>query len=329
MKLTQAQVESYFADGYLKAEGVFDPEEDLGPVIRAYEEEVDRRARTLHAEGRLSSLHEGEDFAHRLAKIAAEVPEAAQALDIYLVRHPAMFRFLCNPKLHDVVESLIGPEVMCHPCQHLRAVAPTVLTSISRTTDWHQDVGVLWPEADNHLVVTTWIPLIDVPEERGCLQVLPGSHTYGLVEHGTGAGNRVAPERFPPGAARPLPVKAGDMILFHNYVLHAAVPNVSDAIRWSMDLRWQDPAKPTGPAPLPGLHRPQPGPAGDGAASLRRVAAALGVRARRDEGRPNQPLAGHRQGADPSGAGAGRAPHSRGRTRAGGRTVTRGAAPRV
>jgi phytanoyl-CoA hydroxylase len=253
MNLTREQVESYFADGYLKAEGVFDAEEDLGPVIRAYEEEVDRRARALRAEGRLSSLYEGEDFAHRLARIAAEVPEAAQALDIYLVRHPAMFRFLCHPKLHDLVESLIGPEIMCHPCQHLRAVAPTALASISRTTDWHQDAGVLWPEADSHLVVTTWIPLIDVPEERGCLQVLPGSHRYGLVEHGAGAGNRVPAERFPPGEARPLPVKAGDVILFHNYVLHAAVPNVSDAIRWSMDLRWQDPAKPTGRPHYPGF----------------------------------------------------------------------------
>jgi ectoine hydroxylase-related dioxygenase (phytanoyl-CoA dioxygenase family) len=253
MSLTREQVESYFANGYLKAEGVFDPSADLGPVIRAYEEEVDRRARTLRAEGRLSSLYEGEDFAHRLARIAAEVPEAAQALDIYLVRHPAMFRFLCHPTLHDVVESLLGPEILCHPCQHLRAVAPTALAGLSRTTDWHQDAGVLWPEADHHLVVTTWIPLIDVPEERGCLQVLPGSHRYGLVAHGAGAGNRVPAERFPPGEARPLPVRAGDMILFHNYVLHAAVPNASDAIRWSMDLRWQDPARPTGRPHYPGF----------------------------------------------------------------------------
>jgi ectoine hydroxylase-related dioxygenase (phytanoyl-CoA dioxygenase family) len=253
MGLRREQVEFYFENGYLKAEGVFDPQEDLAPVIRAYEAEVDRRARTLHAEGRLSSLYENEDFAHRLARIAAEVPEAAQALDIYLIRHPAMFRFLCNRKLHDVVESLIGPEIMCHPCQHLRAVAPTALASLSRTTDWHQDAGVLWPEADDHLVVTTWIPLIDVPEERGCLQVIPGSHRYGLLQHGTGAGNRVPPERFPPGEPRPLPVRAGDMILFHNYVLHAALPNVTDTIRWSMDLRWQDPAKPTGRPFYPGF----------------------------------------------------------------------------
>lgn len=253
MGLTPEQVQFYFDNGYLKAENVFDPEEDLSPVISAYEEEVDRRARTLHAEGRLSALYEGEDFTHRLAKIAAEVPEAAQLLDIYLVRHPAMFGFLCNRRLHDVVGSLVGPEMMCHPCQHLRAVPPTALASISRTTDWHQDAGVLWPEADNHLVVTTWIPLVDVPIERGCLQVLPGSHKYGLVEHGTGTGNRIAPERFPPGERLPLPIKAGDMILFHNYVLHAAVPNTSDAIRWSMDLRWQDPAKPTGRPHYPGF----------------------------------------------------------------------------
>jgi phytanoyl-CoA hydroxylase len=253
MGLTPEQVESYRENGYLKLDGVLDPQEDLGPVIRAYEEEVDRRARRLRAEGRLSSLYEGEDFAHRLAKIAAEVPAAAQALDIYLLRHPAMFRFLCNRKIHDIIESLIGPEILCHPCQHLRAVAPTALASISRTTDWHQDAGVLWPEADDHLVVTTWIPLVDVPLERGCLQVIPGSHRHGLIAHGTEAGARIAPERMPPGEPLPLPIEAGGMILFHNYVFHAACPNTSDAIRWSMDLRWQDPAKPTGRPFYPGF----------------------------------------------------------------------------
>ena len=107
---------------------------------------------------------------------------------------------------------------------------------------------MLWPEADNHLVVTTWIPLLDVTQEGGCLQVIPGSHKYGL-----GAGLRVPPEGMPASEPLPLPLKAGGMILFHNYVMHAACPNASDTIRWSMDLRWQDPAKPTGRPFYPGF----------------------------------------------------------------------------
>lgn len=253
MKLSESQVKQFHSQGFLKLENILDPEDDLGPVIRAYDEEVDRRARRLQEEGRLSSLYEGEDFGRQLAKIGHEVPEAATGLDIYLVRHPAMFKFLCNRKLHDAIGSLVGPEILCHPCQHLRAVVPTTIATISRTTDWHQDAGVLWPEADNHLIVTTWIPLHDVEVEHGCLEVLPGSHKYGLIAHAPAGGSRVTQEQMPPGEPLPLPIKAGGVIFFHNYVLHRARPNTSDSIRWSMDLRWQDPAKPTGRPFYPGF----------------------------------------------------------------------------
>ena len=120
MGLTPSQVEQYHEQGYLKLENVLDPETDLDPVIRAYEGVVDERARKLYAAGKISSLYEGEDFGHRLAKIAAEAPEAAQDLDIYKVRHPDMFAFLCNPKIHDLIESLVGTG---HPVPSLSAPA--------------------------------------------------------------------------------------------------------------------------------------------------------------------------------------------------------------
>jgi len=248
MGLTPSQVEQYLEEGYLRLENVLDPEEDLGPVIRAYEGEVDKRARKLYGEGKISSLYDGEDFGHRLARIAAEAPEATQDINIYEVRHPDMFRFLLNPKIHDLIESLVGADILCHPCQNLRATAPTSLASIAKTTAWHQDASSLWPEADDHLVVTTWIPLRDVGIDEGCLEVIPGSHKHGLVR---ALVSGVEDEKLPPGEPQPLPLKAGGMIMFHNYTLHHARPNTSNKIRWSMDLRWHDSAKPTGRPYLP------------------------------------------------------------------------------
>ena len=112
-----------------------------------------------------------------------------------------MFRFLRNPKLLDTVESLVGGEILCHPTQHLRAVLPTALKDLTRTVDWHQDAAVLRPEANDHLIVTIWIPIVDVTEEQGCLQVLPGSqrsrHRYEPTN-----GHRVAPAgRTTPGSS--------------------------------------------------------------------------------------------------------------------------------
>ena len=41
-------------------------------------------------------------------------------------------------------------------------------------------------------------------------------------------------------------VPFGGMVLLNNCIPHRSLENYSDKIRWSLDLRWQDPKKPTG-----------------------------------------------------------------------------------
>ena len=41
-------------------------------------------------------------------------------------------------------------------------------------------------------------------------------------------------------------VPFGGMVLLNNSIPHRSLENFSDKIRWSIDLRWQDPKKPTG-----------------------------------------------------------------------------------
>ena len=41
-------------------------------------------------------------------------------------------------------------------------------------------------------------------------------------------------------------VPFGGMLLLNNCIPHRSLENRSDKIRWSLDLRWQDPNKPTG-----------------------------------------------------------------------------------
>lgn len=43
MELTPSQVEQYHEEGYLSLENVLESEDDLGPVIRSGEDEVDRQ----------------------------------------------------------------------------------------------------------------------------------------------------------------------------------------------------------------------------------------------------------------------------------------------
>jgi ectoine hydroxylase-related dioxygenase (phytanoyl-CoA dioxygenase family) len=47
--------------------------------------------------------------------------------------------------------------------------------------------------------------------------------------------------------AIPLPVRAGDAILFNDRCIHMSTPNHTKQVRWSLDLRYQ----PTGQDPMP------------------------------------------------------------------------------
>jgi ectoine hydroxylase-related dioxygenase (phytanoyl-CoA dioxygenase family) len=85
---------------------------------------------------------------------------------------------------------------------------------------WHQDAGNYWG-LDRDPALQIWTALDDAPEEAGCLEVFPRSHSQGLA---TPLGGLVpAPivtARGANEAAVPLPVEAGESLLVHSLVWH-------------------------------------------------------------------------------------------------------------
>ncbi len=187
MKLSQSQIDKFHEDGYLQLDDVLAPA-DINPVIWESEGIIDQRARELYAKGRLTALHEREPFDRRIARLAAEVESIIGDLSPTATRGAAMFYLMRHLTILGVLESLIGPEILCHPTHVVRPRMRDNFNTTERwrTTDqvpWHQDAGVLRPEAGNSLLVTVWIPLSEANEENGCLVVLPGSHKYGVRHH--------------------------------------------------------------------------------------------------------------------------------------------------
>ena len=246
MRLTESEVSFFHENGYLLLEDVLD-DSDLGPVIEEYSDLIATRAEKLHSEGKITSTYADKSFTERLLYLAAEAREVTADLDIMRARGEATFNFLKNPKILDLAESFVGSEILCNPIQHIRTVLP-VKESQHEPTPWHQDAGVCWPDTDPYFMLTVWIPIVDATLENGCLQVLPGSHKFGLFKHAwNSAGLAVPPEHQPPNLTpKELPIRAGGVILFHNYTLHSARPNESETVRWSFDLRYHDVYQPTG-----------------------------------------------------------------------------------
>lgn len=99
---------------------------------------------------------------------------------------------------------------------------------------------------------TAWIPLHDCPADQGPLQVLEGSHRFGVISHEDE--NLHVPE-IPVGAATGGEwvggqINAGDVLVFHSLTVHAASPNRSNRLRISLDCRFQDPHRAINPGNL-------------------------------------------------------------------------------
>ncbi len=260
MHMTPDQRKHYDEHGYVVVERALAPA-DLAPVIHGYEDFIDVQVRRLYQTGALTQLHAGEPFERRLARICEQDVSIYSQIDLMYCRLLGIFEFLRNDRLLDLLEGIIGPEIICSPIQHARAKLPAGLLQNAPQADdstraqihamvaenvapWHQDAQVHLEVADPHEIVTVWVPLVDATPENGCLQLIPGVHRQQTVYWSEGFG--VSEQRLPPGDVVTLPMRAGDVLLMDKLIPHRSTPNQTDDIRWSLDLRYQRTGTPTG-----------------------------------------------------------------------------------
>ena len=246
--LTEAQIRSYKENGFLVVEDLIPPSA-FDPLISEFNAVIDEKARAYHRQGKLGTMFEDEPFQRRLDRVYRALDEAS-AQDIWRAVHgknmktAGMFAVMTHPAILDVVASMIGPEVLAHPQFNARAKLPHQEATV---VPWHQDLGYLEQDAEETFMVNFWIPLVDATVENGCMEVIPGSHGHGLIPHEKIAGYWGVPEdRLPSKEVVSCPLRVGGVLMIQHKTIHRSIPNVSDHIRWSLDLRYSDPAKPTG-----------------------------------------------------------------------------------
>jgi len=149
------------------------------------------------------------------------------------------------PELRGLIGRLLGSGAFPYPAKVLRAIYPERGGARSGGRYVHQDYG----GAGIQDMLTSWVPLMDIPAEVGGLAVLPGGH--------------LGPPRLPrvlgPAALRwaTTGYRPGDVLVFHCLLPHAALPNTAGVLRLSGDFRWQVPA---GPAPIEMVYGPSSRP---------------------------------------------------------------------
>jgi Phytanoyl-CoA dioxygenase (PhyH) len=139
----------------------------------------------------------------------------------------ALNRLAYLPPLRGLIRQILGAGAFSYPAKVLRVVYPEPPYQITKGRYIHQDLAVSGVQD----MLTTWLPLMDIPPQLGGLAVLPGSHLGPPLRP-----TLLRPDE--PGWAT-TDYRPGDVLLFHCLTSHAALPNHTDQLRISADFRWQ------------------------------------------------------------------------------------------
>lgn len=140
----------------------------------------------------------------------------------------AWSRWLFDDRYLDVVEALIGPDIVMHhtklflkPAGRGAAFPP------------HQDYGYF--RTVTHSMMAATVYLSDSDEGNGCLRVWPGSHKLGPIDPKESMGGSASfAARFPIEDSVPAEAKAGDVVFFNYLTVHGSLANRGDRARKSV-----------------------------------------------------------------------------------------------
>ena len=140
--------------------------------------------------------------------------------------------------LVDVAQQLIGPNI-----KGVTSQLTFKLRGNTKAFGWHQDNG--YGELDPYNALTTLTALDDTDEQNGCLWIVPASHQRGQIEPGLNFADKQAEKSIElvvdESTAIPVPMRAGEAIVFHCWTLHKSQGNFSpDRDRRILFLRYAD-----------------------------------------------------------------------------------------
>ena len=208
-RLLADQVRQYNEEGYVKGIRVF-----------SHEEIQDHRAYF----DRLLARHTGEGG------------------DSYSLRRmqrycQPLWDIVTNSAILDCVEDILGPNIIAWGSQYF-----CKMPGDGKPVSWHQDASY-WPLTPAH-TVTLWLAIDDSDRENGAMQVIPRTHTLGHVEFDmSGADeNSVLPQKIKGIEQYGDPVyfelKAGEVSLHADMLIHGSDPNLSNRRRCGLTIRY-------------------------------------------------------------------------------------------
>ncbi len=148
-----------------------------------------------------------------------------------------VYDLLTNQRVVAYVKDLLGEDVIGWGSHYF-----CKLPGDGKTVGWHQDAGY-WPLTPSK-AVTVWLAIDDADVENAAMRFIPGSHhfghlTYQLTEESDNSIlNQVVPEVERFGAPFDNILKAGEVSIHSDLLLHGSELNTSTRRRCGLTLRY-------------------------------------------------------------------------------------------
>ncbi|MBI4396667.1 MAG: phytanoyl-CoA dioxygenase family protein [Elusimicrobia bacterium] len=221
------------SDGFSVARNVLDGA-DIETLRGAINDTMDRVARALLTP--FEHSHPELPFEERLERVARE--NRAYALALYQAvmadaqADPRVKALTDHPRLSALVNSLLAPLAATGHVLRTRASIPMLS---SACTAWHQDVVRPSHSGCGSTKLACWIPLSDVDEETGALEVIPGKWQPLPHQSNDPDGRlRIADQDLPKSPSRIVPVRRGDVLVMDRFLPHRALPARGERVRWTV-----------------------------------------------------------------------------------------------
>lgn len=191
--------------------------------------------------GRIFTRAELDELRGYVDDMVATLPEGKRPehMDVPHFEHPYLFKYLADPRVLDVIERFIGPDILLWSSHFV-----TKPKTDGMPAPWHQD-GVYWNgRLEPMHVITMWLAVDESSVENGCMRVIAGSHKlrdrrYEHVDPTKNIfGTEVVAEDLDASRIVNLELAVGECHFHDAFTIHGSAANSSQNRRCGYTMRY-------------------------------------------------------------------------------------------
>ncbi len=169
----------------------------------------------------------------------AKGPDGAYGINCYQARLSGLYDIATDSRILDLVQDIIGPDILCWASAIL-SKAP----QDPKAVPWHQD-ACFWALSPAR-TVTVWLAIDDADADNSAMRFIPGTHDKGRFSEQATGGEAVFHKETANADAMGAPftntLKAGQVSLHADMLVHGSLANRSDRRRCGLTLRYCPPS---------------------------------------------------------------------------------------